>query len=247
MNWVGSLASGVSIAFGQPSVQPAQDPAPAIASPARPRPYLDSSDISFLAVLAPPPDPASSVAAADREIVTALQAVDDARYASAELDSQSFYPRFEAAFGHPIDRDASPALIRLLDRAVADTNAVVFPAKRHFSRLRPFQQMQLRHVCGMDQTPVPTPDARGGSSYPSGHAAWGWTAAMILAEVEPARAQALMARAADYGESRVVCGVHFPSDVAAGQLVSAAVVGRLHGNPEFQADLTEARREAGVR
>jgi hypothetical protein len=37
---------------------------------------------------------------------------------------------------------------------------------------------------------------------------------MILARVAPDRTPPLMARAAEYAESRLICGVHFPSDVA---------------------------------
>ncbi len=66
---------------------------------------------------------------------------------------------------------------------------------------------------------------------------------MILARVAPDRAAALMARAAEYAESRLICGVHFPSDVYAGQAVAAAVVSRLDASAEFQSDLDRVRAE----
>ncbi len=66
---------------------------------------------------------------------------------------------------------------------------------------------------------------------------------MILVRVVPDRAPALMARAAEYAESRLVCGVHFPSDIYAGQTVAAAVVSRLDASPEFRSDLDRARAE----
>lgn len=43
--------------------------------------------------------------------------------------------------------------------------------------------------------------------------------------------------------SRVVCGVHWQSDVNAGRLVAAAVVAQLHANPDFVAQLGEAKKE----
>jgi acid phosphatase (class A) len=66
---------------------------------------------------------------------------------------------------------------------------------------------------------------------------------MILARVAPDRTDALMARAQEYEESRLVCGMHFPSDVEAGHQVAVAVVSRLEGSSEFQADLNKARKE----
>jgi len=70
---------------------------------------------------------------------------------------------------------------------------------------------------------------------------------MILGRVAPNRAEALMARAGEYAESRVVCGVHFPSDVGAGQVIAAAVIAHLDSSPEFQADLARARAELSSR
>jgi acid phosphatase (class A) len=71
----------------------------------------------------------------------------------------------------------------------------------------------------------------------------GWTVAMILARVEPDRALSLMQRAEEYEESRLICGMHFPTDLEAGQVVAAAVVARLDSSSEFRADLAKARKE----
>ncbi len=66
---------------------------------------------------------------------------------------------------------------------------------------------------------------------------------MILARVAPDRADALIARAQQYEESRLVCGMHFPSDVEAGHEVALAVVAHLDASSEFQSDLAKARKE----
>jgi acid phosphatase (class A) len=239
-----ALSFIVALAIALPSGlagQPAPGTAAAHEAPARP--YLGAHDVDYAMILASPPAPGSAAAAADDEVVEALQQADEARYASAAEDARNLYARFEAAFGHPISADRAPALVHLLDRAIADVNAVAFPAKDHFARPRPFQRLHLRRVCGMDHLPAPSPDATGGSSYPSGHSTWGWTTAMVLARVDPSRSEALMARAAEYAESRLVCGVHYPTDIAAGHAVAAAVVGELDGNAAFRADLERARAE----
>jgi acid phosphatase (class A) len=45
------------------------------------------------------------------------------------------------------------------------------------------------------------------------------------------------------GQSRVICGYHFQSDVDAARLVAAAVVARLHANEEFTLQLKKAKEE----
>ncbi|WP_421937063.1 phosphatase PAP2 family protein [Phenylobacterium sp.] len=81
------------------------------------------------------------------------------------------------------------------------------------------------------------------SSYPSGHAMTAWSWALVLSEAAPARADALLTVGRESGESRMICGVHFISDVEAGRTLGAAMVARLHSDPAFAADLARAKRE----
>jgi acid phosphatase (class A) len=180
---------------------------------------------------------------ADQGLVEAFQAVDDARWQLADLDANALYPRFEQAFGRQIDKKTSPALVKLLDRAIDDVDATAAAAKDHFHRPRPFQRLQLQRVCDKSSPPKPEDHPTHGNSYPSGHSTHGWAVAMILARVAPDRSEALMARAQEYEESRLVCGMHFPSDVEAGHEVAVAVIAHLDASSEFQADLNKARNE----
>jgi acid phosphatase (class A) len=228
----------VSPAFGQ---QVEREPRPQ--GEPRPQPYLASNPVDFRNVLAPPPRADSLWDTDDRRAVDELQKVDDNRWESAGLDAAFVYPRFEEAFGKPIDRKTSPALIHLLNRALRDVGATTFKAKEYFQRPRPYQRVQLQRVCGEERAPPPEPRPSGGSSYPSGHSAYGWAVAMVLARVAPERAEALLARAAEYAESRIICGMHFPTDVSAGQTLAAAVIAHLDASAEFQADVARARAE----
>ena len=45
------------------------------------------------------------------------------------------------------------------------------------------------------------------------------------------------------GQSRVICGYHWQSDVDAARVVASAVVARLHANDEFMAQLKLAKEE----
>lgn len=45
------------------------------------------------------------------------------------------------------------------------------------------------------------------------------------------------------GQSRVICGYHFQSDVDAAHIVASAVVARLHANENFIKQLGKAKQE----
>jgi acid phosphatase (class A) len=208
--------------------------------------YLAGREVDYHTFLSGPPAVDSLWDRADQGLVEAYQAVDADRWQAADLDQNELYPRFAEAFGRPIDKKTSPALIALLDRAVIDAEATALPAKDHFHRPRPFQRLQLQRVCDKSSPPKPEAHPTSGSSYPSGHSMRGWMVAMILARVAPDRSEALMARAQEYEESRLVCGMHFPSDIEAGHEVAVAVVAHLDASNEFRADLNKARKEVNL-
>ena len=85
----------------------------------------------------------------------------------------------------------------------------------------------------IDDTPVCTPEddeaLRADGSYPSGLTAIGWGWALILAQLMPDRADAILERGRAFGESRAVCNVHWYSDVVAGRIVGSAAVAPASG------------------
>lgn len=103
----------------------------------------------------------------------------------------------------------------LLERAMGRLSDVVDDAKAQFTRPRPYVVDPTLTVV------VPLPG--GNPSYPSGHAAAAWTAALVLASLAPERSEELHELARSYAFSRVYGGVHFPSDVIAGARLGAQV------------------------
>ena len=55
--------------------------------------------------------------------------------------------------------------------------------------------------------------------------------------------EAILARGARYGDNRIACGVHHPSDVEEGRLLGIAYFNKLSTDPTFQADLKCAQAE----
>jgi acid phosphatase (class A) len=59
------------------------------------------------------------------------------------------------------------------------------------------------------------------TSYPSGHATFGMACGLLLSAMIPEKRAELYARARQYGESRLIVGAHFPSDVEQGRVAGA--------------------------
>jgi acid phosphatase (class A) len=217
-----------------------------VAEPASSAPagYLAKEARPDSLVLLPPPPAANSAAMAhDEEIHTAAAAYRDTpRYRLAALDAELNFPEAPGAFactlGVPIDAEHTPRLYRLLQRSLLDAGLSTGGAKQRYMRTRPF-------VAHNEPTCLSREEARlrNNGSYPSGHTTIGWAWALILAEVDPSRADAILARGRSFGESRLVCNVHWQSDVIEGRIMGAATVAHLHGVVEFRDDVEAARKE----
>jgi acid phosphatase (class A) len=216
-------------------------------TPKRVAGYLHGSEPNFLLLLPPYPALGTKQDKIDVAVFRHMQVSDrSVRWKLAQADDQMTYARFSGVLGVDLNAAMLPIVMHLLRRMERDVLDTTFDAKPYFDRPRPFQRFAVKHVCGADAPPKPETDPKGGSSassYPSGHAAFGWGLALTLAEVAPDHAQAILSRGREYGESRVVCAVHYPSDVAAGEIVATAVVERLHAIPEFARDLVCAQQE----
>lgn len=202
-----------------------------------------SARLSSLALVPPPPAPGSAAMARDEEVNRQMLDLQGSpRWQLAIRDAVLTFPQvadtFSCALGVSISQERTPRLMTLLRRTLVDAGRSTSQAKDHYQRARPFM---------VNGKPLCTPDRedalRANGSYPSGHSAIGMALALVLAELAPDRADALIARGREFGRSRLVCNVHWSSDVIEGQLMGAAVVARLHAEPDFRADLEAARTE----
>ncbi len=67
--------------------------------------------------------------------------------------------------------------------------------------------------------------------------------ALLLSEINPDAQDDILKLGYEWGQSRVIAGYHWQSDVDASRLVAAAGYARLHTNDEFLADIAAARAE----
>jgi acid phosphatase (class A) len=210
----------------------------------KPRGYLAPGDAATAeGYLAPPPAIGSPQGQADLAIYRATRSLQNTeRWALAQRDADNETPAsvdkgFSCAMGATLSVEQTPILVRMLVRASSDTDGAARTAKEHYHRPRPFLAEDGPICIAREDWLV----AQG--SYPSGHAASGWLWALILSQLAPDRAETLMVRGRAYGESRVVCGVHYVSDIEAGRSVAAATLTRLQSDPVFVADMATAREE----
>jgi len=140
--------------------------------------------------------------------------------------------------GIPITEQGTPHLYMLLRRTLAVAGLSTYRAKNKYQRKRPFMKNK-EPICTPDEKQLLMKDG----SYPSGHTAIGWAWALILTEIAPDRADAILARGRAFGESRNICNVHWHSDVVEGRFMGAAAVARLHADPAFCAELAAAKAE----
>ena len=91
------------------------------------------------------------------------------------------------------------------------------------------------------------PGLRKNGSYPSGHTLLGWSSALLLSEINPDRADTILARGLMYGDSRIIVGAHWQSDVNAARLAAAAAYAKLHTSERFLEQMRLARQEFRVK
>ena len=232
---IAALSLGASAAW---AAEPNAVPASAVKG------YLDAKGLpDVAAAVGRPPEPGDDAWIEEGRLFKRLRALKDTpRWAQAQYDNSYDMDTVLAAFSCPmgvqLSRAKTPAIARLIGRAVLDTTGGARIAKNQFKRQRPYVPTD-EAICIERE-----PDLDDSFSYPSGHGTSAWTYGMLLAQIAPAdRAGPLYRRARAYAESRLVCGVHWKSDVEAGHEAAEVVLGALQSNPEFRKDVDAARAE----
>lgn len=163
----------------------------------------------------------------------------DQAAADARVGGDGVPNAFSEAFGIRISKETTPEIYKLVLGMREDAGDLATrAAKNYYMRVRPFA-FYHETTCNPEQQQ----ELSTNGSYPSGHTAIGWATALVLSEINIDRQNEILKRGYEMGQSRVICGYHFQSDVDAARLVSSAVVARLHANKNFMAQLEKAKAE----
>jgi acid phosphatase (class A) len=204
--------------------------------------FLPPNAIDLSAILPPPPAQDSAVSKAEiAEILRAQAEATAAGQAQAVADSKEEVFLFGSVLGPNFNAGALPITAKFFQHVGTTETEFVTPAKIAFARPRPPLA---------DGTIVPCEPLRPSASYPSGHSTYAYLDAIVLVQMIPEMREAIFARAAEFAHNRVVCGVHYPSDLEAGKISAFAIGAYLLANPAFRTELgpakTEARKALGL-
>jgi acid phosphatase (class A) len=186
--------------------------------------------------LLPPPPAGSAAARQDMDAVLAVQKSRTAQeMAAAKADVEHSMFRFADAIGLTAQPSALPKTAAFFDRVAKFDKTQVKQAKAYFHRPRPSVVSSEVHPLSKDK-----PDDW---SYPSGHATFGYTTAVLLANMLPEKRAEIFARADLYAQHRIVMGAHFPSDLEAGKLAGTVIAAQILRDAKWQGDYSAARGE----
>jgi len=199
--------------------------------------FLPAEEPAFISQFAAPSAPDSAQTRNElARLLSLQQSRSDADVAAARADRKTELRRFYGALGLDADNPPDlPQLERLAERVEDDVRIHVRHVKEHFRRLRPYEIEPRLKPC--------IDNVRGDLSYPSGHAAYAWSMAYLLESMVPERKPALEARATEFARQRMVCGVHFPSDLAAGKQAAEWLLKEMRLHPEFSMEAAAAAAE----
>lgn len=230
----------VSVMVGAAAAQTMKAAKPAGATPKLAY-YIDPAVLNLTALIPNPPAVGSEGNKAELGVLHQIEKTRTAAQVAAakadEAEEDMF--AYKTVLGAGFTAEALP-LTADLGLHVRNEQSVAGGAlKAVFARPRPYQTDKTLHpVCELTDAP---------NSYPSGHALVGYLEGLTLAEMVPEKRVEILARADDFAHNRLVCGVHYPSDLEASRRVAYVVFGYMMATPKFQRDLAAAKAEYGAK
>ena len=207
--------------------------------------YFSAEEMpDLIKCLPPPPDTIGVDFAHDimRYMWGKTQRCDSVRAALVFRDAvwnyDSLFAVFSVPFGIEISKEGTPEIYKYLVNSLSTIDQTRVKPKAFYHRKRPFERFHEHMLTRYEEV-----ELSGEGSYPSGHSQRGYAVALLLSEVNPDNADTIMARGYMYGESRVIAGAHWQSDVDASRLCAAIGLARLHTSSAFLEQLAKAQAE----
>lgn len=195
-------------------------------------------DFSALVNLVPAP-PVADSPAGRADLTTLLEVQADRTPAQVKraqrVANQSVTSFARPVFGDWFQSKDFPKTVALFERINRESQLIVDgQVKKKWNRTRPYIFSEAVHPI------VGRPD---NTSYPSGHAAAAALWGTILAAAFPEKAAEFQTQIREAAWCRVLAGVHYPSDTAAGQMLGTAIAEAMLKSPNMEAALQVMRDE----
>jgi acid phosphatase (class A) len=210
-----------------------------IGSPANAREpsFVPAAQTNAFQILPAPPAATSDTTKAELAELHRIEAVrtrEQSAQAIADDKEESIFI-FRNEIGNMFTPAALPLTATLSARVKNDEGINTAPAKNGFQRVRPYNLDAALH-------PVCATKTRS-DSYPSGHATTGYLLALTLIDMVPEKRDVILARADNYADNRLICGVHYRSDIQASKLLAYSIHAVMGTNPQYQMELAAATLE----
>jgi acid phosphatase (class A) len=197
--------------------------------------YVDPASVKLAELLPKPGPDKSPITRGEGDLMLAIQAETPPAARDRAKSEDTLTPWvYAGVLGPNFSKAKMPLTADLLDKAEKDTHNLTEEAKRLWDRDRPPHQ---------DGRITPLIKVPSSASYPSGHATRAVLWARVLAVLSPKDKEALLERARLVALDRVIAGVHYPTDVAAGMALGDAIADQLIQSEAFKTDLEKAKAE----
>lgn len=200
------------------------------------KPFAEAAQVNLAVILPPPPAQDSLRTKIELgEILTIQVTRTPAMEARAIADDKDGVWSFSDVVDNPkYTKENLPKFSAFMDRIAVTANDLSEVAKKMWSRPRPYILSELV------QPIVPRSNS---GSYPSGHTTIGTLMGIALSNMLPEKREAIMRRAWEFGQSRVIAGMHYPSDVEAGRIAGSVIAQSIMYHEDYQTDFAAARTE----
>jgi acid phosphatase (class A) len=188
--------------------------------------YLNPGQLDLSLLLPPPPDVASAQSQADEaEVAAVLAARTHTQVFQAQEESVRTVFFYAPAIGQEFTAARLPVTAHFFARVGSDVKNLIDGAKAYWNRPRPGATQSKR------------------GSYPSGHAAFAAASAILLAQLLPAKRDAVFTQARTFAEDRIILGRHYPSDIASGWTAGTLAAYVMMQDQGFNHDFAQAQAE----
>lgn len=157
--------------------------------------------------------------------------------ADASTGLDYYLARFGEAMGIELGSETTAVVATYVETTYSFARSGISNAKNAYHRLRPYKYFQ-------ESSGISGPDMFGAyQSYPSGHSVRAWAIALALMAIDEEHQYEIIKTGYELGESRVIVGYHYESDVEAARLAASVAFARLVTDKYYMKLMDKAKSE----